>query len=119
MNEAATIFASSFERAPWGWVLMVTVVLGLIRVWPALSKQAIEARAQIRSERRSDLADCTRRCDELAERFHALELKLLGALSAYRILDAEVEATAPGSTALAQARLVMSAAFTVSPSTRQ
>lgn len=115
--ELASIFVGSLQRAPWGWALLVVVILALIKVWPILAAQAIEARAKIRGEKREDLAECHRKCDELSDKFHHLELKLLGAISAYRILDAEVEAELPGNTALAQARLVMSAAFTLSPST--
>jgi hypothetical protein len=126
MGEIAATLAGSFQRAPWGWALLVTVIVALIRVWPALSKQAMESRLQVRTERRSDLGDCQRRLDEmgkrvdgLEEKLHQTDLKLLGAISAYRILDAEVESRDPGSTALSQARLVMSAAFTMSPSTEE
>lgn len=126
MNDLITILGGSITRAPWGWALLGTVALGLIRVWPLLSKQAIEARAQLRKEKRDDLGDCQRRLDDLntrldhmEEKFRRSELHLLGAISAYRILDAEVEAANPGSTGLAQARLVMSAAFTVCPSTEE
>lgn len=117
MPEFPAALTDSFARAPWGWALLATVVVALIRVWPALSQQSIEARAKIRGEKRADLADCHRRCDELSEKFHQLEMKLVGAISAYKILDAELEALDPTSTALGQARAVMSTAFTLSPST--
>lgn len=124
MNGIASFFADSFARAPQGWFLVVLVLLGLIRIWPAMSRQAIEARAQLRKEKREDLGNCQRRLDEVSarldsveEKFRQSELKLLGSIAAYRILDVEVEAHLPGSTALSQARQVMSAAFTLSPST--
>jgi hypothetical protein len=126
MNNLIAVLSGSLERAPWGWALTGMVLLGLIRVWPLLSKQAIEARTQLRKEKRDDLGDCQRRLDDvnqrldnMEEKFRRSELHLLGAISAYRILDAEIEAASPGSTSLAQARLVMSAAFTVCPSTEE
>lgn len=48
---------------------------------------------------------------------HKIEMRLVGAISAYRILDTEVELHLPDSSALIQARRVMSTAFTVAPST--
>lgn len=96
----------------------------LIKAWPILRAQSIEARGKLRQEERSDLHDCQQQILELRgeiktvrENAHSLETKLVGAIAAYRILDVEVEAIAPGSTALAQARAVMSTAFTLSPST--
>lgn len=44
-------------------------------------------------------------------------MKLLGTIGAYRILDTEVETHLPDSKALIQARSLMSAAFSMSPST--
>lgn len=126
MNGIGALLSDSFTRAPWGWALLATVIVALIRIWPAMSRQAIEARAQLRKEKREDLGDCQKRLDEVSlrldgmeEKFRQSELKLLGSISAYRILDVEVEAHIPGSTALVQARQVMSAAFTLSPSTDQ
>lgn len=104
--------------------LLVVVVVALIKAWPVLSLQATAAREKLRAEGRSDLTDCQRRMDELQKeleavqaRVHKLDMKLLGAISAYRILDAEVELTNPLSAALKQARIVMNTAFELSPST--
>jgi hypothetical protein len=106
------------------WTLVGIVLVALIRAWPVLAKQAQEARAQLRKEKREDLDDCRKRLDAMAGRLDAsdekvrgLELKLVGAISGYRILDLELEHLAPSSVALAQARAVMSTAFAVSPST--
>jgi hypothetical protein len=114
----------SMERAPWGWLLLVVAITALIRAWPVLAKQAIEARAQLRKEKREDLSDCHDRLDAMGvqiakvrEDFRQIELKLVGAITAYKILDLEVETHLPGSTALGQARAVMSTAFALSPST--
>lgn len=122
--DVARAIGDSIERAPWGWALLATVFIAVVKVWPILAQQAIEARAKLRQENRSDISDCQRRLDEMRTEMdsvkaamHHLEMKLVGALGAYRILDIEVESIAPGSTALGQARAVMSAAFTISPST--
>lgn len=117
MNDIAALFVDSFTRAPWGWALLATVLVALIKVWPVIALQAQQARERLRQEGRSDLLNCHDRLDRLTEEFHQLELKLLGAIAGFRILDIEVETNLPGSTALGQARAVMSAAFTLSPST--
>jgi hypothetical protein len=104
--------------------LLAVVSVALIKAWPVLALQAQNARDKLRSEQRTDLNDCKARIDKLQnelngvrEEVHKIEMKLVGAITAYRILDKEVEAHMPSSTALAQARLAMSAAFTLSPST--
>lgn len=106
------------------WSLLTVVSVALIKAWPVIQLQVIQAKEKLRGEHRSDLSDCQkhieklqREMNELGEQVHQIEMKLLGAIAAYRILDAEVEAVDPKSRALAQARRVMSAAFTMSPST--
>lgn len=106
------------------WSLLAVILIALIRAWPVLALQATQAKERLRAEGRTDLSDCKTRIDKLQvelrgvrEEVHKIELKLLGAISAYRILDEEVVAHLPGSAALKQARAVMSAAFTISPST--
>ena len=55
-----------------------------------------------RKEQRTDLSDCKDRIDKMQvelngvkNHVHNLEMKLVGAISAYRVLDAEVEAARP------------------------
>lgn len=124
MNDLLTFFADSVRRAPQGYILVGLVLLGLIRIWPAMSKQAIEARAQLRKEKRDDLKTCQQRLDdadaridELHEAFTNLKIELSGTVAAYRILDLAEEARDPTSLHLAQARAVLSTAFTIAPST--
>jgi hypothetical protein len=111
------------------------VILQLVRNRPTMRKLEDEKDAAIRSEGRTDLKDCKERIDQLQAALadsnakhteeitalkdgqHHFEMKLLGTISAYRLLDAEVETRLPGSSALAQARLIISTAFTMSPST--
>jgi hypothetical protein len=122
-----TEFSFVKEITPAGvgiYTLIAIVLVALIKAWPVISLQATTAREKLRAEGRSDLSDCKQRIDALQrelngvkDEVHKIEMKLLGAISAYRILDVEIEATNPGSPALAQARQVMSAAFTLSPST--
>jgi hypothetical protein len=122
VNQIPAALLGSFQRAPWGWALLVTALLGLIKIWPVLTKLSIEARAQIRKERRDDLSDCQRQLAEvrveirnLATDFNNLKIELAATLSAYRILEIEVEAVNPTSIGLAEARAILSTAFTVAP----
>jgi hypothetical protein len=115
------------ELTPAGvgiWTLVAIVLTTLIKTWPVLALQAQQARDRLRTEQRDDLSDCKREIAELRKELemvrndqHGFEMKLLGAIAAYRILDTEVQLIKPDSSALAQARAVMSTTFSVSPST--
>lgn len=127
------LIQASFQRAPWGWGTLVVAIVALIKVWPLLSQQAIDERAakrkerielelQLRKEKRDDLGDCEEKLAAMDERltaaehrYHASELRLLGTLTAYRILEVEVEAKLPRSTALEQARAALKETFRFSP----
>jgi hypothetical protein len=121
-----------------GWITAISssgvfglVVWGFIRhgadILRALNErrqQSLSVDAERRGEKRADLTDCHRRLDamslemsEVRAEVSELKMKLLGTISAYRMLDLEVETHLPGSTALGQARVVMSTAFALSPST--
>lgn len=117
------------------WGLIAIVSVALIKAWPVLSLQAANAREKLRAEGRTDLSDCRKEIaalraeldiereareaseKKLSEEHHKLELKLLGAISGYRILHADLSARQPDAPALRQAEAVLSAAFTLSPST--
>lgn len=49
------VMTASLERAPWGWALLGTVVLALIKAWPVLRKLGIDENAGIRSEYVSEI----------------------------------------------------------------
>jgi phage-related minor tail protein len=104
--------------------LLAVVSVALIRAWPILALQAQQARDRLRNEQRDDLSDCRKEIAQLRKELaevsaaqHSFEMKLLGTIAAYRILDTEVQLLKPDSSALAQARAVMSTTFSVSPST--
>ena len=120
--EIGQLLASSVGRAPWGWALLATVMLGLIKVWPVLALQAQMAKEKLRTEKRDDLHSCkeelrkmSERMDAVEERAHMLDIRLNGALMAYKILDADLQITHPFSPALAQARAALTVAFEISP----
>lgn len=121
MPDVITILLGSLRAAPWGWALLATVLIALIRVWPALSKQAMEERAKIRGERREDLANCVARCDLLQkeidrvkEEIATYHAKLTGTLIAYRIVELAHEIQNPGSPAVTEARSVLRLAYSIS-----
>lgn len=99
------------------WVLVATVLVALIKTWPVLALQAQTARDKLRGEEREDRDNYQKQIDDLREEVHKIELRLVGTISAFRILDAEVETHLPDSPALVQARRVISTAFAMSPST--
>ena len=109
---------SSAERAPWGWVLTLVVILAIIKVWPVIQLQTITAKAALRGERKDELDDCKSRLDAFDKRLtaataqiHQLDLKLVGAVAAYRILHNDTLSRDPESEALMQAQTVFRAHF--------
>lgn len=125
------ILISSAERAPWGWALMIAVILALIKVWPIINAQVIAANEQARNreqlnqkdiahDHRADLNDCKARLDAMdvrlaatEERAHKFEMQLIATLTAYRIVEAETEIERPESPALVQSRRVLREVFHV------
>jgi hypothetical protein len=125
MTPAVLSFVPDITPGSLGiFAILGTVVVALIKAWPVLSLQAIQAKERLRGEERSDLSDCQKQItalrqdvQKLGDGIHHLELKLLGTISAYKLLDTEVEMHLPDSAVLKQARALMSTAFAMSPST--
>lgn len=99
--------------APWGWAIALAVGLALVKVWPVIQLQAINAKATLRGEKRDDLHNCQTRLDKLEaiqragdERLHQLDMKLVGTVAAYRILHDDMSIHAPERAALHHARSV-------------
>lgn len=115
------VLLSSVERAPWGWGLLLAVILATVKVWPVIQLQTMNARRELRSERKDDLDDCKKRLDDFqtqlntqrddytrkltaqTNQIHQLDLKLVGTVAAYRIMHDHIEGSDPDSEALAQA----------------
>jgi hypothetical protein len=101
------------------------VLLGLVvRQVTPWRKQSIDAEQEKRKEGRSDLSDCKERLDRMAARMDGLyevvnnlKIELAGVLSAYRVLEVAEDLRDPFSVHLAQARAILTTAFTVGPST--
>lgn len=107
-----------FEKAQPGWLVVALVLLALIKIWPVIQLQSIQASAALRGERRVELSDCRERLAAMEiqmrgaiDRIHNVELKLTGALTAYRILDTEILSLDPNNSAVVLARAVMQQTF--------
>jgi hypothetical protein len=112
-QDIPAVIAGSLSRAPWGWLLLLTVVLALIKVWPVIQLQTLKARAALRGEQREDLDDCKTRMDALDRKFnlaiahiHQLDLKLVGTVGAYRILHDHMSQNHPDEQALSHAEAI-------------
>jgi hypothetical protein len=125
MDTIPTVLLSSLERAPWGWSLLLVVLIIITRVWPIINAQriAVQDRIADRKERKDNSAlvdkgvaldDCKVRLDAMDARLdrsearaHQFELKLIGTMNAYRVIEADVELKDPESSALKQARRIL------------
>jgi hypothetical protein len=125
MFDIPAVLLGSVERAPWGWMMLFLLTAALIKSWPVIQLQTLNAKATLRGERIASEADCMSRIDAVetkhAERYgalekrvqsterqsHALEIKLVGTLTAYRILHADLSERAPDCSAINQAELVI------------
>lgn len=113
-----TAIMSSVAQAPWGWALLVIVILALIKVWPIIAAQADRARAQFRSERRGEMDSMRERISALEakveaanEKSHEVELKLVSALAAYRLIASELQKLDPDSAILKQAQELLNVSY--------
>jgi hypothetical protein len=120
MEGLPEVFLGSLQRAPWGWALLATVVLALIKVWPIIHLQTLNARAVLRGEKRSDLSDCRQQIadmrsmlDATIKQMHDIELKLVRTADAFRVAEMELNEIDPGNGALAQARTIFREAWDV------
>jgi hypothetical protein len=114
------------------WTLVFIAVGVIVRFGPAWTKIFLDRNGQKEAHAhqvgRDNLHDCQEQLDKLSLRFDALVTKhdgmqqafndlkgeLQGAVTAYKMLDIEVEDIKPDSMALRHARTIMSMAFTVS-----
>lgn len=106
------------------WIAALSLLGIVVKQWLPFLTLRTEAENKRRGEDRDDLHECreevrklNERIDGLQSSFANLKIEMHGTLSAYRILDAEIEASNPGSLGLKQARAILSSAFTVAPST--
>lgn len=113
MEPIISALTGSVSRAPWGWALLLAVVLALIKAWPVLQLQAQNAAAQLRGEQRDALHECEERMDAVENKLnvalahiHNLDLKLVGTVSAYRILHDQMVLEYPDDLALRHAQTV-------------
>ncbi len=131
MDDIPAALLSSLERAPWGWYMAAVVTLALIKVWPIINAQLIAVKDRIADRREKkendalaaknvDLSDCKTRLDAMdlrltaaEEQSHRFEMQLVGTLTAYRILEADIEIREPESIPLKQARRVLQDVYRV------
>lgn len=109
---------SSMERAPWGWALLVIVILAFFKGYPAISAAVATAREQGRLGRRGDMSDLRERISALeakvetaSETAHQAELKLVSALAAYRLIASELLKLDPDNTILKQAQELLNVSY--------
>lgn len=114
MDELLAMVEASAIRAPWGWALLATVVLALIKVWPLLQLQAFNARQALRAEKRSDRVSLLERIEALegkleiaVEHTHQMDMQLVSAMAAYRLIATELQRLDPDSVTLQQAQVLL------------
>lgn len=112
-QDIPTALSGSMSNAPWGWLLLLTVLLAIIKIWPIIQLQTQHARASLRGEQRADLNDCKARMDAMEGRLtvaiahiHNLDMKLVGTVGAYRILHDHMSQNHPDEQALKHAEAI-------------
>ncbi|WP_308815580.1 hypothetical protein [Sphingomonas sp. GV3] len=71
-----SIIGSSFERAPWGWGLLLTVTVALIRGWPAIVDATTKAKTALGDRRLSRIEKLEAKI-EVQNASHEVEVGLL------------------------------------------
>lgn len=121
LSALGPILQSSLARAPWGWGLLLIVVLALIRVWPVINEQLAKVREKKRGEVRDDMAawreqmradmtDLKKRVEDAEsemsaanERSHKLEMRLMTVTNAFQMVAGELRRHDPDNSTLRQA----------------
>ena len=76
MEAIVRIAGSSFERAPWGWLLCGAVVSAIIKGWPAIRDAATRAKTAIGDRRLSRIEKLESKIEQQSAA-HEAEVKLL------------------------------------------
>lgn len=94
------------------------IVGGIIKVWPMLKKLANEREAAIATGRRDDMDDMRQRIialeskvEDVTTRAHQVEMKLVSALAAYRLIASELQKIDPDSPILKQAQELLNVSY--------
>lgn len=110
-DDFAGMVLGSFERAPWGWAMLGTLVLALVKGWPAIVDAASRAKAARVAEQRDEDKDLAGRVRSLEAKFETasaraadLDKRLVAALAAYRLIASELTRKDPGNVILHHAQ---------------
>ena len=68
-SDMGEIILASAQRAPWGWALLASVVLALVKGWPVLTRIANERETGLLSQRAADM-------DKMSEKIAVLEARI-------------------------------------------
>lgn len=126
MSELAEILGSSFQRAPWGWALLASVLVALIKGWPALKKIAAERETGLLAARGEDIEDMRTRIGDLEKRVdqaneaanvardaaNIIKLQMVSMQAAFELVAGELEKADPDNKVLKQARRLIAQAAT-------
>lgn len=69
-------FVASVERAPWGWALTFSVIIALIKGWPAIADAALKAKMALGDRRVSRIEKLEARIEEQRVSYEA-EISIL------------------------------------------
>ncbi|KQM37926.1 hypothetical protein [Sphingomonas sp. Leaf10] len=64
MTTFATAITASFERAPWGWALAGSVILAIIKGWPAIVDASLRAKMALGDRRVSRIEKLEKKIDD-------------------------------------------------------
>ena len=76
MEALARIAGTSFERAPWGWLLTFAVVGAIIKGWPAIQDAATRAKTALGDRRLSRIERLEARMEQKTVA-HEAEVRIL------------------------------------------
>jgi hypothetical protein len=125
LSGIGSALASSFERAPWGWGLLLAVITALIKGWPAIVDATSKAKTALGDRRLSRIEKLEAKID-FQNASHEVEVALLrhqlnnviGCLDALLLLiEAAPEKAAEHAARIREMRKEQSATETVEKAT--
>lgn len=116
-SDLTSILAASAERSPWGWALLASVLLAIIKGWPLLTRLRNERETGLLGAQSIEMEKLNRRIEQLEAKAeaamaaaHSADMKLIYAVNAVQLLAAKIRAHDPNDPALAQAMELLRAA---------
>lgn len=76
MEPMLELMAGSMKQAPWGWALLATAILSMVKIWPVVKQLAVSEHTTIRQEYVNEIKELRLEIKELRDENKQLRQQL-------------------------------------------